>query len=308
MISIVFTILTRSVLCFYFSLFIIFFSNVAYAEKITVLLDWFPNPNHAPLFVAKQKGFFKEENLDVDLIGPADPTDPPKLVAAGKADIAITYQPQFLEQKNQGLPLAFIGILINQPLNCLVVLNESKIKTLQDLKGKKIGYSSASTFTLNKMLASAGLSLSDVELVNVHYDLTQALLSKKIDAATGMMRNFEFLQLSLLGHSAKAFYPEQHGIPAYNELIFIARNDSASDIRFARFLKALIKSVHYLKKHPEETWLEFVKNHPELNDKLNHAAWLATIPCFPDKPSEFNKKEWLQFTHFMQENGLIHNH
>lgn len=128
--------------------------HAAKSQKLTVLLDWFPNPNHAPLFVAQAKGFFQEEGLTVDLIGPADPADPPKLVAAGKADIAITYEPQFMQQVDRGMPLIRIGTLIDKPLNCIVVLKQSTIKSLRDLKGKTIGYSNGDmdSAILNVML------------------------------------------------------------------------------------------------------------------------------------------------------------
>jgi len=285
------------------------FKNVNANEKLTLLLDWFANPSHAPIFVAQQNGFFKEQHLDVEIIGPADPSDPPKLVAAGKADIAITYEPQFMEQVNQGLPLVRIGTLIDKPLNCLVVLKSSSIKTLADLKGKRIGYSGSgiNNITLKTMLKTAGLNLNDIELTNVHYSLTQALLSHKIDAATGFMRNFELIQFSLMNYPVLAFYPEQYGIPTYSELIFITRKNLTMDPRFPRFLKALKKGADYLQQHPEESWQQFSKNHPELNNELNHQAWNATLPYFSQNPNTFNTKEWLQFARFLQQNGLIKN-
>jgi putative hydroxymethylpyrimidine transport system substrate-binding protein len=130
---------------FFYIFILLSLASVCYGakpEKLVILLDWFANPNHAPLFVAQQQGYFKEYGLDVELLGPADPSDPPKLVAAGKADIAITYQPQFMEQVDQGLPLIRIGTLIDKPLACLVVLKKGPIQSIQDLKGKRIGYSS----------------------------------------------------------------------------------------------------------------------------------------------------------------------
>jgi putative hydroxymethylpyrimidine transport system substrate-binding protein len=285
------------------------FKNVNANEKLTLLLDWFANPSHAPIFVAQQNGFFKEQHLDVEIIGPADPSDPPKLVAAGKADIAITYEPQFMEQVDQGLPLIRIGTLIDKPLNCLVVLKTSSIKTLADLKGKRVGYSGSgiNNITLKTMLKTAGLNISDIELINVHYNLTQALFSHKVDAATGFMRTFELIQLSLAGYPALAFYPEQYGIPTYSELILITRKNLITDPRLPRFLRALKKGTDYLHQHPEESWQQFSKNHPELNNELNHQAWKATLPYFNQNPIAFNAKEWLQFARFLQQNGLIKN-
>jgi putative hydroxymethylpyrimidine transport system substrate-binding protein len=145
------------------------------ADKLTVILDWFVNPDHAPLYVALEKGFFKDRGLEVELIAPSNPSDPAKLVAAGKADIAVSYQHQHQMQVDQGLPLVRIATLIATPLNSLVVLADGPIKSIADLKGKTIGYSVGGfeTVLLKVMLARAGLTLDDVKLVNVNFSLPQ---------------------------------------------------------------------------------------------------------------------------------------
>lgn len=276
-------------------------------EKLIVLLDWFANPNHAPLFIAQQQGYFKEYGLDVALINPADPSTPPKLVAAGKADIAITYQPQFMEQVDQGLPLIRIGTLMDRPLACIAVLKKGTIQSIADLKGKRIGYSSegVNNVALKIMLEKHHLSLKDVTLIHMHYDLTQALLSQKIDAATGMMRNFELIQMELLLHPARAFFPEQHGMPTYSELILVAHNTKVNESKYLHFLMALQKGITYLQAHPDESWKAFSKNHPELNDDLNQRAWNMTVPYFVKDPATFDKDNWLNLARFMQKEGLI---
>ncbi len=290
-------------------LLFLFFTNCYSAEtqKLTVLLDWFANPDHAPLFVAEQKGFFKAEGLDVSLIGPADPSDPPKLVAAGKADIAITYEPQFLMQVDQGLPLAFLGNLIDRPLTCLVVLKSSPIQKMSDLKNKKIGSSGGSVDTalLKIMLQHNGVNIHDVETINVHYNLTQSLLSQKVDAVTGMMRNFELIQMELAGHPGLAFFPEDNGIPSYSELIYVVNKNKLNDPRFKAFLLAVKQATDYLQKHPDECWGEFAKNHPELNNELNRRAWFLTVAYFAKNPAMIDDKKLLVFTKFMAENKLI---
>ncbi len=283
----------------------IYCNNSTNLEKLTVILDWFPNPDHAPIFVAEQQGFFKELGLSVELIGPADPADPPKLVAAGKADIAITYEPQFMEQVDQGLPLIRIGTLINKPLDSVIVLKESNIKSMHDLKAKRIGYSTGDIASLKVMLSNNGVNIKDVLLINVHYDLTQALLTRKLDAASGMMRNFELIQLEIMQHPGLAFYPEKNGVPIYNELIFVTRSDNTHDPKLKKFLLALKKGVYYLQSHPEESWRKFAQSHPELNDELNHRSWFVTIPYFAKNPEQFDSTEWLNFARFMQKNGLI---
>lgn len=276
-------------------------------QKLTVMLDWFANPDHAPLFVAQEQGFFKQQGLSVALIGPANPADPPKLVAAGKADIAITYQPDFLLQINQGLPLVRIATLIDSPLNCLVVNGDSDIKTIADLKGKTIGYSNTGfdTAILSVMLKNAGLSLNDVNLINVNFDLTQGLLAKRVDGVVGMMRNFELLEMQLMGHPGRAFYPEQNGVPSYDQLILVTNKSEAQDPRIAKFLTALAEGVAYLKLHPQQTWQTFAAAHPELDNSLNKDAWFATLKYFPNNPAYLDQERYQNFAIFMQRQGLI---
>lgn len=257
---------------------------------LRVVLDWFVNPDHAPLFLAQQNGYFKDAGLEVELIAPADPSDPPKLVAAGKADIAIDYQPRLLLERAQGLPIAQVGTLIDQPLGCLAVLASSPIQSIADLKGKRIAYSSATVdmATLSTMLAAHGMQMKDVEPIAVGYGLTQALLSQHADAAIGVMRNIELAQLASVGRPARAFYPEQHGFPVYDELVFVARSDAVDDARVTQFLHAVQRGVAYLRQHPEAAWHAFVAAHPELNDDANHRAWLATVPYFAQQPADFS--------------------
>ena len=110
-------------------------------NQIKLGLDWFINPDHAPIIIAEKYGYFKNENLKVEIIEPADPNDPPKQVAAGKIDIAISYQPQFHLQIDQSLPIVRLGSLVSTPLNSLVVLKNGPINSIKDLKNKKIGFS-----------------------------------------------------------------------------------------------------------------------------------------------------------------------
>jgi putative hydroxymethylpyrimidine transport system substrate-binding protein len=155
------------------------------------------------------------------------------------------------------------------------------------------------------MLNQHQLTCDEVRQINVHYDLTQALLSKKVDAVIGVMRTFEVIQMELAKQPARIFYPEEHGLPTYSELIFVIHKNNIHDPRFKKFLIALQKAVHYLKEHPEETWVLFSKNHPELNDELNRRAWFASIPYFTLEPSAFDEQDWLHFAEFMHKNGLI---
>ncbi|MCG8491540.1 MAG: ABC transporter substrate-binding protein [Sneathiellales bacterium] len=276
-------------------------------EKLTVLLDWFVNPDHAPLIVAKEKGIFKKNGLDVELIAPADPNDPPKLVAAGKAPLAISYQPQLHVQVSEGLPLKRIGTLVATPLNSLVVLKDGPIQSLADLKGKKIGFSVGGfeDALLSAMLSKHGLSLKDIELINVNFSLSPSLLAGKVDAVIGAFRNFELNQMDIEGHSGKAFYPEEEGVPAYDELIIVANTANLDDKRFKPFLASLEEATQYIINHPGDAWKLFIKNHKDLDDELNRRAWRDTLPRFALRPAALDTNRYARFADFLKKSGLI---
>jgi putative hydroxymethylpyrimidine transport system substrate-binding protein len=276
-------------------------------QKLTVFLDWFINPDHGPLIIADAKGYFKDEGLDVTLIEPADPNDPPKLVAAGQGDIAISYQPQLHIFADTELPVVRIGTLVGTPLNSLVVLESSGITSIADLKGKKVGFSVGGfeDALLGAMLAKVGGKLSDVELINVNFALSPALMSGQVDAVIGAFRNFELNQLDIEGVKGLAFYPEEEGVPAYDELIYIARPDAATDPRMPAFMRAVEKAAHFIINHPDEAFALFAASKTGLDDELNKRAWADTLPRFSLSPSALDNARYKRFHAFMMDQGIV---
>ena len=278
------------------------------ADKLTVILDWFVNPDHAPLYVALEKGFFKDRGLEVELIAPSNPSDPAKLVAAGKADIAVSYQHQHQMQVDQGLPLVRIATLIATPLNSLVVLADGPIKNIADLKGKTIGYSVGGfeTVLLKVMLARAGLTLDDVKLVNVNFSLSPALFTGQADATIGAFRNFELNQMDIEKRPGRAFLVEEHGVPSYDELILVAGSKKLADPRLRRFVDALEEGVQYLVNHPDESWRLFVSHGREnLDDELNRRAWRDTLPRFALRPGALDRNRYQRFARFLEQEKIV---
>lgn len=276
-------------------------------EKITILLDWFVNPDHGPLVVARERGFFKEAGLDVTLVEPADPNNPPKWVAAKQAELAISYQPQHHVQVAQGLPLVRIGTLVATPLNSLVVLADGPVKSIADLKGRKVGYSVGGfeDALLGRMLETTGLSLKDVEMVNVNFSLSPSLIARQVDAVIGAFRNFELNQMALVGKPGRAFFPEEHGVPAYDELILIAHRDNATDPRHRKVVDALERAVRFMVNHPEESWNVFKSADRKLDDELNRRAWTDTLPRFALRPAALDRARYDRFAQFLKTRGLI---
>jgi putative hydroxymethylpyrimidine transport system substrate-binding protein len=279
----------------------------ARAESLTLLLDWFINPDHGPIIVALEKGFFAEEGLEVTLVEPADPNDPPKLVAAGKAALAVSYQPQLHIHAAAGLPLARVGTLIATPLNTLLVLDDGPIKSIADLKGRKIGYSVGGfeDAILGSMLAKHGLTLKDVTLINVNFSLSPSLLSGQVDAVIGAYRNFELNQLAIEGHKGRAFFVEEEGVPPYDELILVANSAKLDDPRLPKVLRALERGVQFLVNHPDDAWKLFSGHKKGLDDELNRRAWADTLPRFALRPAAVDRGRYERFAEFLKAAKII---
>ena len=281
------------------SLLLISSATLSAAEKLTVLMDWFTNPDHAQLILAEELGYFKDAGLEVDLVEPADPSLPPKMVAAGKADIAITYQPQLHVQVAQGLPLSRFGTLVSTPLNSLVVLEDGPIKSIADLKGRKVGFSVGGfeDALLKSMLEKHGLTLDDIELVNVNFSLSPSLITGQVDAVIGAYRNFELNQMDIENHPGKAFYPEEEGVPVFDELILVTNNNNRDNPALGKFITAIERATTYLINHPDDAWELFKNTKPEtLDNELNRRAWKDTLPRFALRPAALDVRP-VSYTH-----------
>ncbi|MGI4745421.1 MAG: ABC transporter substrate-binding protein, partial [Janthinobacterium lividum] len=174
-------------------------------------------------------------------------------------------------------------------------------------KGKRIGASVGATdeALLKAMLATVGLKLTDVTVTEVNFQLEQALMSHRVDAIIGGMRNYEMIDLQQRGLKPVGFFPEEHGVPLYDELILLARQDDEHDPRIGRFLAALQEGTNTLLNHPDEMWQAFIKERPELDTKLNHAAWFAGLPRLAKNPALLDQSRYAAFEQFMVAQGSL---
>lgn len=291
-------ILTCTILCLTTTL------TASQSPPLTVILDWFANPTDGPVLVAQEQHFFQRAGLNVKIINPADPDDTPKLVALGKADIGIGSDPHMILAVGQGLPLLRAGTLLDQPMVAVVSYDVSK---LQDLKGKTIGYpvGDLDKFILGVMLNHVGLTLKDVNLIDVHFNLVQALLSKKVDAITGAMRDYEVPQIQMMGMKVHSFYPENYGMPKYAELNYIINTQHQNDPRIKLFLRAIKLATQYINKHPNAAWRGIIAQYPQLNTALNKKSWQMTYPLFAKDPSYVNHANFMRLVNLMHTKGWL---
>ncbi|MCR9115260.1 MAG: ABC transporter substrate-binding protein [Rhodobacteraceae bacterium] len=274
-------------------------------DRLTLMLDWFVNPDHGPIILARELGYFDTAGLAVDIVTPSNPNDPPRMAAAGRVDLAISYQPQLHLSRHDALPLRRVGTLISTPLTCLVVLADGPVQTMTDLRGRKVGFAVAGVqeVMLNAMLAHHGMAPDDVEQINIGWSISPALMSGQVDAVIGAFRNFELNQLQIEGTAGRCFYPEAEGVPAYDELIYVANPERMDPDAIARFLDATERAAGFILNNPDRAWEMFAATASELKTELNIRAWHDTWPRFATRPAALDAGRYTRFEAFLADRG-----
>ena len=286
----------------------------AEAQPLGLTLDFYPNPDHAGIYLAEKLGYFEEAGLDVSIQTPSDPAAPIKLLAAGQTDLAISYEPEVALAREKGLDVVAIGALVNQPLTSMIWLRKSGVKGVADLKGKTVAtagipYQDAFLATI---LGRAKLSTSDVKAVNVGFGLLPALLSDKAEAMLGGFLNVEGVDLRQRGKDPVVTPVDQLGVPTYDELVLVADRSSleADPQKFRLFLAALERGTGAAVGQPNAATKAVLEANDDLKPKLTEAEVKATLPLLgartPGQPYGYmDPAEWEAFGGWMRDNGLI---
>ena len=280
-------------------------------EPFTLVLDYFPNADHAGIYAALAAGDFDRAGLDVKIQTPPDPSAPLKLLQAGRADLAVSYEPELLLARDKGVQLVSVAAMVQKPLTSLISLKG--VRSAEDLEGKKIGtagipYQSA---YLRAIANAAGVKA--YEEINVGFNLTPAMLGGKVDATLGSFWNYEGVDLERRGRKPVVLRMEQLGVPTYNELILVSRRedlDTDGASRLRRFLQALTKGHQRLRDDPATAVDALLEANPDLERGLQTAVVEKTLPVFfpedADKPWGYQEEaEWLAYGAWMRENGLL---
>jgi putative hydroxymethylpyrimidine transport system substrate-binding protein len=286
------------------------------AKPFNVMLDFFPNADHAALYSAIANGDFRAVGLDVRPQTPADPSEPLKLLAAGKVDMAISYEPELLLARDAGLKLVSIGALVQRPLTSIIALPGQHVGSVADLTGKRVGTAGIEyqTAELHTALKLAGVNPSSVQETNVGFNLVPAMLSGKVAATLGGYWNYEALQLRLMHKHPIVIPVDRAGVPTYDELVLVVRQGEArtrgQDLR--AFLQALTRGEREVRANPATAVTLLAKANPELEPKLQLASieqtLPATLPADKGKPFGYqNPSAWAAFGRWMFSRGLLHH-
>jgi putative hydroxymethylpyrimidine transport system substrate-binding protein len=282
-------------------------------QPFTLALDWYVNPDHAGIYTALDRGYFEQAGLDVNPQVPSDPAAPIKQVAAGRVDLAVSYEPEVLLANEQGLEVEAVAALVDSPLTSLISLPEGGIASAGDLAGKTVGtagipYQSDYLETIEQF---AGISPSSVKEVNVGLNLLPTLIGGKVDAILGGFRNIEGVDLQQRGLDPRIVPVDELGVPTYDELVLVARRSTVEDNPEAirAFIAALAKGTEYAIAHPQEAANAVLAAGSGLDPIQTRAEVDATLPLLAsakDHPyGHLDPEKWEAYASWMQQHGLI---
>jgi putative hydroxymethylpyrimidine transport system substrate-binding protein len=280
------------------------------SEPFSLTLDFYPNPDHAGIYMTQKLGYFKDAGLDLTIHTPSDPAAPIKQVAAGRTDLAISYEPEVILAREKGLDVVTVGVIVDSALTSLIWVH-GNLSGVADLRGKTVAtagipYQDA---YLKTILAWGGLTpkeASEVKTINVGYGLLPAVISGRADAILGGFRNIEGRELRVRGESPVVDTVTGVGVPEYDELVLVAQRDRLEEdpeaIRL--FLAALIRGTADAINRQEETTEAVLAANPDLDPRLTRGQVRETLSLL-SRRGRIDEDEWRKFIAWMAENDLI---
>ncbi len=281
-------------------------------QRVTLTLDWYPNADHAGIYVARERGLFEDAGLEVEIRQPSDPSAVLQLVAAGRSEFGVSYENEVTAATARAVPVTSVMAIMQEPLNSIISLKESGIESPEDLAGKKIGYAGQTfgTAVVDTVLEEAGEDPGSVEKVNVGYDLRPALTSGRVDAVVDAYWNIEAVELAQEGFETNVIRPPEVGVPNYNELV-LATSDSYAERNpevVRNFVGALVEGHRYAAEHPEAARDALLAANEELDPEVATETLELTVPIFAGENGRVgyqDPEEWRAYVNWAVENEVL---
>jgi putative hydroxymethylpyrimidine transport system substrate-binding protein len=283
------------------------------SKRVELMLDYFPNADHAGIYAAQANGHFEQAGLDVEIRQPPDPSAPIKQVAAGNVDLAVSYEPEVFRARDMGLRVVSLAAIVQEPLTSIISLPKAKIRGPADLKGKTVATAGIDyqTAYLETILAEAGVSTDSVKVRNVGFNLTPALLTGRVDAVLGAFWNYEGTELRMRGKRPQIIRMEEAGVPPYDELVLVANEDALErdSGKLRAFIGALSRGNRDLREDPDKAIEGLLEANPDLDPELQRAVVEVTLPLFfPPEGRPYgwhDPEEWDAFSAWMADSDLL---
>ncbi|MFD1706803.1 ABC transporter substrate-binding protein [Siminovitchia sediminis] len=287
-------------------------------RELNIMLDWYPNAVHSFLYTAIEKGYFEEEGLKVNIRFPSNPTDPLQLSATGEIDLGISYQPDVISARAEGVPVKSVAAIVRSPLNHIIFLKESDITRPKDLEGKTVGWPGipVNEPLVQTIVESDGGDMNKVKMTDIGFELNAAIATRRVDAVSGAFINHEVPVLASEGIETDYFNPVDYGVPGYYELLFVTNDDTwkEKEENIRAFWRAASKGYEVMKNNPQEA-LDILLTYQDeenfpLNKKVEKESLQVLLPKMETEDEAFGSQsealwveviQWLKDTEYIEE-------
>ncbi|MGP9767950.1 ABC transporter substrate-binding protein [Halomonas sp. AOP13-D3-9] len=279
-------------------------------KRVTLMLDWYLSPQHAALVIAKERGLYAAQGLEVDIQSPADPSIAIKLLTAGEVDLALTRQPLLHLQVHNGAHITRIATLIETSLTAVIVTGEEQAETDSTLAGLHYGYTTGEgrDLSIPRLLPRSVQQTDDfTPPVNLHFDPIRAIREGQIDAVADGFYHYLPQQLATEGINTHVIRFDELDIPRNDGLVVLANSDTLARRAdtWSRFVLALEQASHWIIDNPDAAWDLLVRAHPVLDNDINANAWEDILRRMALSPAALDSRRYAGFETFLQQAGII---
>ncbi|MDO9352260.1 MAG: ABC transporter substrate-binding protein [Solirubrobacteraceae bacterium] len=284
-------------------------------DQVTLVLDYFPNANHAAIYAAQSTGAFERAGLDVTIQPPNDASTPLKTLEAGQADFVVSYEPEVLLARDKGSKIQAVQALVQTPLTAVISLAKKPIRTAENFENTTIGTAGlpSQAAYLETILSEGRVDPAKVKRVDLGFNLTQPLVAGRVDASLGAFWNYEAIQLQREKKSPVTVKIEDLGVPTYNELVLTSTEETVRSrgplVR--RMVQAIGFGAKAVQKDPTVgVDAVMAAGGKGLDRGLQEASLEATLPVMFPKDTEhpfgwMDSIEWAQYARWMETHELI---
>lgn len=274
-------------------------------KKMTLILDWYPSPNHIPIYTGLQKGIFAKHGIDLIIKKPHDFPEIPSLISSGLADFALYTMPHTILSATRGNDITVAAILIPSPTNGFYHLKQNGGCCLGHYDGKTFAstYHFLSRATGPIIEKSHHIKFHDKQ--KLRCDVLTALVTDSASLVSGALYNIEGENWKYHGIDVCYHSFEDLGIPSYCELVFLANRKSEVEIRW--FREAIAECITYCRENPEESFTCYLGYQSHKSKKTidwERKAWKVTLPLLAEQQT-LDRNQWERFYSWMKSEKLI---
>jgi putative hydroxymethylpyrimidine transport system substrate-binding protein len=256
-------------------------------QGATLVLDFVPNAVHSGIYAAQSRGYYGNEGLDLKIQPPGESTDSPKLLGAGRVELAILDIHDLGIARERGIDLIGLTPIVQRPLAAILARADGPVRRPRDLQGRGVGVTGlpSDEAVVDSEVEADGGDPARAERVTIGFTAVPSLAASKVDAATGFW-NAEGVALRQRGVPIRVFKLDDYGAPPYPELVLAtSRETLESDPDLVdSAIAATRRGYAFAERNPDAALDDLLAADPSLDRADQQAQLNALLPILHPRP------------------------